>query len=347
MVKRWQCTVCGYIHIGDEPPETCPVCGADRSQFIPLEAEAAGLSHGFLSTFKLHPVAAHFPGGLIPTAVFFVCLSWLKPLAGLENLTFWLVLVATAVVPVSIGSGLRDWRQHFNGRRAAIFIRKIVLALTLLTLGLMAIATRPGYAGYPLSDDWSHWFYLFCLFGMLGCVFLLGHYGAILVSERNRQGTIPSTLLPEAIAGTWPNAILTEAPEAILAADVNGIIRLWNHGAERIFGTPATEAIGQSLDLIIPETLRQRHWEGWGKVMHTGESRYGASELLRVPALRGDGSRFSAEFSIVILKGEAGNIAGVAAILRDVTEQRDRETTLKAQLAACRQQLPATVDESN
>lgn len=109
--------------------------------------------------------------------------------------------------------------------------------------------------------------------------------------------------------------ILEQAPDAILYADVDGIIRLWNGGAERVFGVPATQAIGQSLDLIIPERLRERHWAGWQRVMAGGSSRYG-TELLHVPALHADGSQFRCEFSIVMIKGDNDRPAGVAAILR-------------------------------
>ncbi len=72
MVKRWQCTVCGYIHEGHEPPEFCPVCGADKSKFILLDAGKQWLFHELVSAFKLHPVLAHFPGGLMPTAALFL-----------------------------------------------------------------------------------------------------------------------------------------------------------------------------------------------------------------------------------------------------------------------------------
>ncbi|NJC88924.1 MAG: PAS domain S-box protein [Desulfuromonas sp.] len=125
--------------------------------------------------------------------------------------------------------------------------------------------------------------------------------------------------------------IVEQAPDAILFADGGGIIRLWNRGAERIFGVAAAEAIGQSLDLIIPEKLRQRHWDGWHKVVQTGESRY-SKELLRVPAIRHDGNQFSSEFSIVMIKDECGKVQGFAAILRDVTAQWERERELKAKL---------------
>lgn len=126
--------------------------------------------------------------------------------------------------------------------------------------------------------------------------------------------------------------ILSLAPDAILFADDKGIIQLWNRGAEMIFGFTADEAIGQSLDLIIPERLRAVHWEGFYRVMETGETRYG-KDLLLVPALHRDGHQLSCEFSIVILKGETGKINGIASIMRDVTERWNREKALKVQIA--------------
>jgi len=142
--------------------------------------------------------------------------------------------------------------------------------LTLLTLGLVAISLRYGQPELLTTGGWPRWLYLACLSGMLGCVMLLGHYGAMLVFQGAGGKNLAGTPLPGTTADAWSRAIVTQAADAILAADASGIIRLWNHGAARIFGVPANVAIGQSLDLIIPETLRQRHWEGWGKVMRTG-----------------------------------------------------------------------------
>ena len=126
--------------------------------------------------------------------------------------------------------------------------------------------------------------------------------------------------------------IITLAPDAIMFADREGIIRLWNQGAERIFGCQAEQAIGQSLDLIIPEKLRERHWEGYHKTMATGETRYG-TEMLAVPAMHQNGSRISTEFSIVLLQDESGQPIGVAAIMRDITERRADEKELRDRLA--------------
>ena len=126
--------------------------------------------------------------------------------------------------------------------------------------------------------------------------------------------------------------ILALAPDAILFSDRDGIIRLWNSGAERIFGFPAEQAIGQSLDIIIPEKLRERHWEGYHKTMKTGETRYG-TELLAVPAINAEGDRLSTEFSIVMLTDDAGKPIGVAAIMRDVSERHQKEKQLRERIA--------------
>lgn len=127
--------------------------------------------------------------------------------------------------------------------------------------------------------------------------------------------------------------ILENAPDAILFADREGLIRIWNAGAVALFGFSEAQALGQSLDLIIPEKLRARHWEGYHRVMAGGETIYG-SKLLSVPALRQDGSQMSSEFSIVMLRDAGGQVQGVAAILRDVTERWQQEKALKGRIAA-------------
>jgi PAS domain S-box-containing protein len=129
------------------------------------------------------------------------------------------------------------------------------------------------------------------------------------------------------------DAILGSVADALVATDRNGIIRLWNPGAERIFGHRAEDALGQSLDLIIPERLRARHWEGFRHVMATGESHYGEGDLLSVPGLRQDGQRISLEFSIVPLKDEQGQMQGIAAVMRDVSSRFEEMRSLKQKLA--------------
>jgi PAS domain S-box-containing protein len=129
-------------------------------------------------------------------------------------------------------------------------------------------------------------------------------------------------------------ALLETAPDAIVLADREGVIRFWNAGAERLFGFAAAEALGRSLDIIIPGPQRARHWEGYNRVMETGESRYGAGDVLAVPGLRKDGTRISLEFTVVPLHDPAGRMEGIAAILRDVTRRFEELRALRRQVAA-------------
>jgi PAS domain S-box-containing protein len=133
-------------------------------------------------------------------------------------------------------------------------------------------------------------------------------------------------------------AVVRETPEAIVACDPNGIIALWNGGAERIFGYPAAEALGRGLDLIIPEKQRSRHWAGYDKTMATGETKYGDT-LLKVPAAHRDGRRLSIEFSVALLRDAQGKVAGIAAVIRDSTERWAADRELRAALAVAERRL--------
>jgi PAS domain S-box-containing protein len=132
----------------------------------------------------------------------------------------------------------------------------------------------------------------------------------------------------------FADRLIAGMSEAIVYADTEGVIRLWNRGAARIFGFTEAEAVGRSLDIIIPESLRQRHWRGYGATMRTGESRYGDGQLLSVPALRKDGTRISVEFTIVPFTDDTGRMVGIAAIMRDATARFEEMRNLRRQLAA-------------
>lgn len=134
------------------------------------------------------------------------------------------------------------------------------------------------------------------------------------------------------LARLFADAILSTAADAVVATDCGGVIRVWNPGAERIFGHRANEALGQSLDLIIPEGLRARHWTGFRRAMATGKSHYDEGDLLSVPGLHRDGRRISLEFTIVPLKDEQGQMQGIAAVMRDVTSRFEEIRSLKKKL---------------
>jgi PAS domain S-box-containing protein len=138
------------------------------------------------------------------------------------------------------------------------------------------------------------------------------------------------TALPDDL----PRRVLDGSPDAILISDHVGTVRYWNAAAERVFGFRATEALGVSMDFIIPERLRGRHWAGWETTMRTGVTRYGEGQMLAVPALHKDGRQISIEFSIQLLKDAGDQIEWVVAVIRDVTERYGREKALRAQLKA-------------
>ncbi|MBI5278402.1 MAG: PAS domain-containing protein [Burkholderiales bacterium] len=128
--------------------------------------------------------------------------------------------------------------------------------------------------------------------------------------------------------------------DAVVVADAANRIVMWNAAATRIFGFTPEEAMGQSLDLIIPERQRARHNEGFAKTMATGITRYGAS-LLRVPALHKDGQRLSIAFTVCMLTGAAGQVEGIAAVIRDETERFEEDRALRKRIA----ELEAAIKE--
>lgn len=121
--------------------------------------------------------------------------------------------------------------------------------------------------------------------------------------------------------------------DAVVVADRDGAIVLWNAGAERMFGHSEAEALGQSLDLITPERLRARHWAGYHHSMETGTTRYGAGEMLRVPAVHKDGRSMSIAFTVAMLFDDGGKVDAVIAVIRDETVRFNDDRALRKRIA--------------
>ena len=120
--------------------------------------------------------------------------------------------------------------------------------------------------------------------------------------------------------------------DALVVADTSGAITLWNAAAERLFGFSKSEALGASLDLIVPERWRGPHWAGYEKVMATGETRYG-HDLLRVAATHKEGQALSISFTVALLYSDEGKVTGIAAVVRDDTARFAEERELRKRLA--------------
>lgn len=124
--------------------------------------------------------------------------------------------------------------------------------------------------------------------------------------------------------------------DAVIFADLSGAIRFWNPAAERLFGFTEAEALGSSLDLIVPERFRERHWAGYNKTMATGQTRY-AHDVLRVPAVHKDGRPLSIAFTVGLLYGPKGNVTGILAVIRDETARFAEDRDLRKRLAELEQ----------
>jgi len=135
-----------------------------------------------------------------------------------------------------------------------------------------------------------------------------------------------TTSIPEMSIGY--QQVVEALGDAVVICDRDGVIRFWNAAAERLFGFTRTDALGKSLDLIIPERLRERHWAGFDKAMASGETSPGR-DLLRVPAIHKDGRRLSISFTVGLLFGPEGKVTGIAAVIRDDSDHFDREQKLR------------------
>ena len=137
-------------------------------------------------------------------------------------------------------------------------------------------------------------------------------------------------------------ALVEAIGDAVVVADASGAITLWNPYAERMFGWTEAEALGQTLDLITPERLRARHWEGYHHSMATGTTKYGAGEMLKVPAAHKDGRQLSIAFTVAMLKAPDGKVESVIAVIRDETARFTEDRALKKKVAELEAKVAAT-----
>jgi PAS domain S-box-containing protein len=126
--------------------------------------------------------------------------------------------------------------------------------------------------------------------------------------------------------------LVTAVGDAIVVCDATGAITLWNPAATRIFGFTEAEALGQSLDIIIPERMRKRHWDGYHETMRTGITRYG-NDVLRVPAIDKAGRNISISFTVAMLFTPDSKVASIAAVMRDETAQFEASRALRKRVA--------------
>ncbi len=203
MSKSWRCDVCGYIHEGDSPPESCPICGVDSSHFV-LVAEPeegagvapepkpelgpfAALLEEIRAVFQPHAVFAHFPNSLIPTALLFAFLGFVYGTASFDRSVFYLLCLCVVMVPLTFATGFRDWQQRFGGKLSKIFRYKLALATVLQVCLIWAVVWHWRNPGLLNSLSWSMVGFWILLLAIFSCVFMLGHYGGMLVFGQKKD----------------------------------------------------------------------------------------------------------------------------------------------------------------
>ena len=210
-MKKWECTICGYIHEGDEPPESCPICGAgpeyfkevveDAKQSVPqpssakdgaaegdssalqqesLDAAPSGLT-ALILKFHLHPITVHTPNGVLPLTLVFLFLAIIFGIAGFEKAAFYNLVFVLLIMPVVLLTGFTEWRNRYNGLKSKIFITKIAASIVVTSLLTIMVIWR--FADPQIAESANRWIYLLLGVVMVGAVGLTGHLGGTLVHE--------------------------------------------------------------------------------------------------------------------------------------------------------------------
>lgn len=135
--------------------------------------------------------------------------------------------------------------------------------------------------------------------------------------------------------------LVAQAPDAVIFADLKGVIRAWNAAAERVFGHSTEEAIGQSLDLIVPERFREAHWRGYERALAAGETKY-SGQALPTRSVRKDGSTIYVELTFAIIHDSHDTVAGALAHARDITERWASEREQRQRLQELERRLGKT-----
>jgi PAS domain S-box-containing protein len=137
---------------------------------------------------------------------------------------------------------------------------------------------------------------------------------------------------------TLSQLIVTAAPIGIVFANRGGIIELWNPAAEAVFGYNSEEAVGQSLDLIIPKDLREAHWRGYRAAMTSGQTKY-SGQMLATRSRHKDGRKIYVELAFGIIKSDSEQILGALALARDITRRYTEEKSIRERMIELERQL--------
>ncbi len=198
-VKKWRCTVCGYIHTGHEPPDKCPVCNAPAEMFLeldkngneigslPVKEGEQGSEQASRSLFNtiadllvrhhLHPISVHFPNGILPVVFAFLAISVWFNIASLETAAFYNLIAVLLALPLVLLTGYLEWQKRFKGIKTSIFIIKMICGLVVLASTNVLVFWRIIDPGVAAADSPVKWIYLGIAALLLGAAGLAGHLG--------------------------------------------------------------------------------------------------------------------------------------------------------------------------
>jgi len=140
--------------------------------------------------------------------------------------------------------------------------------------------------------------------------------------------------------------LIEQNPDAVIFADLDGTIRVWNAAAERVFGHAAADAIGQNLDLIVPERFRDAHWKGWERAIEDRVTKY-VGQSLPTRSVNADGEQITVELSFAIVLDGDGASVGAVATARDISERFERDRQTRARLRELEAELEQLRGESS
>jgi len=204
-MKKWECKVCGYIHTGDEPPETCPVCGADKSQFIevlekeieppqtsapPQEKTARAEPPPLLSyesmtdlmvKHHVHPIVVHFPNGVVPVAATFIFLAAMFSITGLELASFYNMIFVLLTLPMVLFSGFNEWKKKYKSSMTSLFKIKIISAFIVVACAVIIVIWRMASPEILQTPSTGRTGFFLLHLVMLAATGIAGHIGGKLV----------------------------------------------------------------------------------------------------------------------------------------------------------------------
>lgn len=203
-MKKWECTVCGYVHEGDEPPEECPICSADKNMFVEITASEQNAAQkpgsavqspekpALLASIRamvlqqivkyhLHPIAVHTPNGIVPMAVLFLFITAFLGFSLFETAALYSLVYVLIVMPAVLFTGYEMWQKRYRGAYTSIFKIKIGTSITTVFLLLILVIWRLVQPGIMITPSFGRWVFLGLACLLVAAVALAGHMGGKLV----------------------------------------------------------------------------------------------------------------------------------------------------------------------